>query len=80
MYPTYLRNLQEFEQRNFLMEEHDELKGIRGGYKLNLQKRAFSKNSHINPTNKINSNLKHIPDHLATKLVDDILSAKFSKD
>jgi hypothetical protein len=47
---------------------------------MNMHKRPFSKNSHINTTNKIYSNLKHMPAHLATKLVDDILNAKFSQD
>ena len=72
--------MQEFEQRNFLGEEEDENKDMGAGFKLNLHKRPFSKNSHANPANRINPNLKHMPDHLATKLVDDILNAKFSKN
>ena len=62
------------------MEEDDDNKEIGGGFRFNLHKRPLSKNSHANPTNKVNSNLKHMPAHLASKIVDDILNHKFSKD
>ena len=72
--------MQELEQKDFLIEANDENKDVGIGLKMNLKKRPFSKNSHSNQGNKINANLKHIPDHMASKLVDDILNAKFTKD
>ncbi len=41
---------------------------------------STSKNSDNNysSNNKINNNKKYMPDHLASKLVDEILNSKFS--
>jgi hypothetical protein len=59
-------------------EEEDESTETGPGFRMNLHKRPFSKNSHQASKTNFNPHMKHMPDHLATKLVDDILNAKFS--
>jgi len=89
MYSDQIKNLQDFEKRNFIIEEEDEMREGAYAMKYNLQKRPLSKNSHRNlnqnynsnkNSNNNNQNFKHMPDHLASKLVDDILNSKFSQD
>jgi len=71
-----LKNIQDFEQRNFSNFDSEENKDGHNNLKYNIHKRSNSKNSHTNY--KINPNMKYMPDHLATKLVDEILNSKFS--
>ena len=54
--------------------------------KYEMYKRPLSQSSNNNPqqrnhgfTNKGDQNPKHMPDHLASKFVDDILNSKFSE-
>ncbi len=76
-----------------IFEEEQEQKEIRDGdysLKNNLKKRTLNKTSHCNLNNNNNTNnfnknnnsnnnqnFKHMPDHIANKLVDDILNSKF---
>lgn len=55
-------------------------------YEMNIRPLSQSSNINNNPQqqknysyiNKGDQNSKHMPDHLASKLVDDILNSKFS--
>lgn len=77
--------MEQLEQRNFLIEEDDNVM-VQSGINLKpkFPKRPMSKPSYNrslnNNQNKTGQNLKYMPDHLASKIVDDILSTKFSQD
>jgi len=85
-----MKNLQDYEKRIFADEEDDfmmENKNYNGyAFKNDLHKRPSSIGANnkyskmINNINKGDQNSKHMPDHLASKLVDEILNSKFSEE
>lgn len=88
-----MQNLQEYENRIFADEEDDYIEGKNYNnyaFKYDVPKRPLSRGSNnIQYTNhqksqsiknKNDQYSKHMPDHLATKLVDNILNFKFFEE
>jgi len=75
-----MKDLEEFEHRNFTHDE-DENDNINTINNFKNIKTTMSRNSFYNSGNNNNlmrnSQQKYMPDHIASKLVDNILNDKF---
>ena len=80
----HLKNLHEYEE-----DDNNNYKNNNSyALKSEMQKRPLSRSSYNNNNlqqknymnkNRGDQNLKHMPDHLASKFVNDILNSKFSE-
>jgi len=62
-----MKNLQDFEYRNFNRDEADDI--------IEYYNNNNNKNSNI--CNRSELKFKHLPDHMASKIVDDLFNSKY---